>query len=63
MNRQDLFMANIVSVDCSGNEPDQSGRPGGFEAELIFMLGFLRSSPGKQRRCGKLQSEVVQKCR
>lgn len=52
MNRQDLFMAIIVGVDRSGNEPDQSGRPGGFEAELIFMPGFLRrTSSGKQRQC------------
>ena len=48
MNRQDLIMANIVSVDCSGNEPDQSSIPSGFEAVLVFLLGFLENITGEK---------------
>lgn len=58
-------MANIMSVDCFGNEPDQSGT-GGFEAVLISRLasrGPYRGNRGGAERAESSSQKVVQESR
>lgn len=55
LNRQDLFMVRVVSVDCSGNEPDQSGRRGGVR-EGTYSLAFSAAS---RKYSGKFQGGQV----